>query len=73
MDARIIFQDDHIIVAVKPYGVLSEAHDTQPNLPAMLREQCGCEVYPVHRLDKTTHGVMVFAKTRESAARLSAL
>lgn len=73
MDAHIIFQDDHIVIAIKPYGVLSEAHDTQPNLPAMLREQCGCEVYPVHRLDKTTHGVMVFAKTRESAAKLSAL
>ena len=71
MDARVLFQDPHIIVAVKPYGVLSEAHDSLPNMPALLRDQCGCEVFPVHRLDKTTEGVMLYAKTREAAASLS--
>ena len=71
MDVSIIFEDEHIIVAVKPYGVLSEAHDKQPNLPAMLKAQIGCEVYPVHRLDKTTEGLTVYAKTAPAAAKLS--
>ena len=70
-DARILYQDAHIVVVRKPYGVLSESHNSQPNLPAILREICGCEVYPVHRLDKTTEGLMVYAKTRQAAAQLS--
>ncbi len=70
---NVLFEDAHIIVAEKPYGVLSEAHEKQANLPAMLRDQCGCTVYPVHRLDKTTHGLIVVAKTRDSAAKLSAM
>lgn len=72
-DRRVPFQDEHIVVAVKPYGVLSEAHDSQPNLPAMISEQLGCEIYPVHRLDKTTQGLMLYAKTQKAAAELSAM
>ena len=70
-DAHIVFEDEHIVVVRKPYGVLSEAHESQPNMPAILQRLCGCEVYPVHRLDKTTEGLMVYAKTRPAAAKLS--
>ncbi|MBQ9516269.1 MAG: RluA family pseudouridine synthase [Ruminococcus sp.] len=73
MTVTVLFEDEHLVVAVKPYDVLSEAHAAQPSMPALLKEQCGCEVYPVHRLDKTTEGLMVYAKTRESAAKLSAM
>ncbi len=65
---EILFEDQYIVVAVKPRGVLSEAHDREENMPALL----GGNVYPVHRLDRTVGGVMVYAKTREAAARLSA-
>jgi len=70
-DANIIFEDDCIAVAYKPFGVLSEAHASSPNMQAILRDLCGCEVYPVHRLDKTTEGLMVYAKTKDAAAKLS--
>lgn len=72
MAVRILYQDEHIAVVFKPCGVLSEAHESQPNLPAILRELCGCAVYPVHRLDRTTEGLMVYAKTPAAAAGLSA-
>jgi 23S rRNA pseudouridine1911/1915/1917 synthase len=39
---------------------------------AALAAQLGCEIYPVHRLDKETGGVMVYAKTAQAAAKLSA-
>ncbi len=65
---EILFEDAHIVVAVKPRGVLSEHHASEENMPALL----GGTVYPVHRLDRTVGGVMVYAKTREAAARLSA-
>ena len=71
MDARVLFRDEHIAVVFKPYGMLSEAHDSLPNLPAFLREECGCGACPVHRLDRTTEGLMVYALTPAAAAVLS--
>ena len=72
MDAAILFEDAHLVLAYKPYGLLSEEHDSLPNLPALLREQTGGAVYPVHRLDKTTQGLIVYARTSAAAAGLSA-
>ena len=72
---QILFEDYELVVCVKPRGVASEG-DGDGDMPRLLsryREEKGevGEVYPVHRLDKETAGVMVYAKTREAAARLS--
>ena len=37
----------------------------------MLKEACGGEIYPVHRLDTQTTGLMVYARNQKSAAELS--
>ncbi len=67
MELTILYETDDKVVCIKPQGVESEHQ-----LPALLREQLGCSaVYPVHRLDKETGGVMVFAKTKSAAAELS--
>ena len=72
--ASVLYQDEQIIAAYKPYGVLSEDDEKKPNMPALLKDQTGCgELYTVHRLDRTTQGVMVYAKTKEAAKRLSDL
>lgn len=43
-------------------------------MPSLLRDELGCDaVYPVHRLDRTTQGVMVYALTESAARRLSAM
>ena len=69
----VLFQDESVIVAVKPYGALSEPDEKKPNMPSLLQEQSGCErVFTVHRLDRTTQGVMVYALTQEAARLLSA-
>lgn len=70
----IYYQDEHLAAAYKPYGVLCEENEKSPNMPALLKAELGCdEIYPVHRLDRTTQGVMVYAETKEAAKRLSAL
>lgn len=71
-ELTVYYQDRELVVAFKPYGVLSELDGEKPNMPALLREATGSEVYTVHRLDRTTRGVMVYAKTREAAKRLIA-
>ena len=63
---EILYSDKNIAVIVKPVGLDSE-HD----VPAALAEQLGGEVFPIHRLDQNVGGVMVFARTKQSATALS--
>lgn len=66
----IIYEDDALLVCVKPRGVLSAADASgQPSVASLLAPRT---LYPVHRLDRQTVGLMVFAKTPQAAATLSA-
>ncbi|MDE7161505.1 MAG: RluA family pseudouridine synthase [Anaeroplasmataceae bacterium] len=78
---EIVYEDNHLLVAVKPKGVLSQAdgsnkEDMLTLLKAYLKEkyQKPGNVYLglVHRLDLFTSGIMVFAKTSKAASRLTA-
>ena len=63
---EILYSDNQIIVCVKPVGL-----DSESEFPAALKEQFGGEIFPIHRLDKNVGGVMVYARTKQSAAALS--
>ncbi|MBQ8145827.1 MAG: RluA family pseudouridine synthase [Clostridia bacterium] len=67
----IIYQDEDIVVCEKPYGVSSQKSDKE-NMVDILTEITGTTVYPVHRLDIQTTGLMVYAKNEKSAGALSA-
>ncbi len=68
---EILFSDEHIVVVRKPAGVSSQ--DAPGDcLPRRLAE-AGMPVKPVHRLDRDTAGVMVYARTKEAAGALSAM
>ena len=69
---EILYNDDYIVVCVKPVGVLSQA-DTNGNesMITKLSNLYGCEIYPLHRLDKGISGVMVYAKNKLAASELS--
>jgi len=71
----ILYQDEHIVVIDKPSGLLVhrsmiDKHETRFALQ-MTRDQIGQYVYPVHRLDKPTSGVLVMALSAEIASKLS--
>ena len=77
---KVLYEDNHLIVAIKPAGVLSQSDGS--NAPDMLtilkayikdKYQKPGEVYLglVHRLDRPVSGVMVFARTSKAASRLS--
>jgi len=59
---EILYSDADIIVCVKPVGV-----DSEHEMPQLLSGT----VYTLHRLDKNVGGVMVYARTKQAAARLS--
>ena len=63
---EILYSDREIAVCVKPVGL-----DSEQEVPAALKEQLGGELFPIHRLDKAVGGVMVYARTKQSAAALS--
>lgn len=77
---KILYEDNHIIVAYKPSGVLSQedkSHDidmlTELKKYIKVKYNKPGEVFLglVHRLDRNTSGVMVFARTSKAAQRLS--
>ncbi len=67
---EILEQTPGLVVCIKPVGVRAQG-EAEADLPALLKRQLGCEIYPVHRLDQAVGGVMVFAKTAPAAAKLS--
>ncbi len=68
----ILYQDDAIVVCVKPARVLST--DEPGGMPELVREALGdpkADVRTVHRLDRVVSGLMVLALSEESASKLS--
>lgn len=69
---EVLFQDDYIIVCIKPVGVLSQTDSNGgQSMITLLQEITGGTVYPLHRLDREVGGVMVYAKNKFSASELS--
>lgn len=68
---KILFEDEHIIVCEKEVGMLSEDSSSAESLPNALKVQTGSEIYTLHRLDKPVGGVIMYAKSKKSAAAFS--
>lgn len=68
---RIIYAGRDYVACVKPCGVSSQ--DVPGGMPELLRAELGADAAPltVHRLDRETGGVMVYALTPRAAAELS--
>lgn len=65
---RLFYLDNDVVVCAKPVGVLSESG----GMPELLNSQIGWgETRCVHRLDMAVGGVMVYARSKEAAAKLS--
>ncbi|MEZ5479181.1 MAG: tRNA pseudouridine(65) synthase TruC [Thiolinea sp.] len=70
----ILYQDRWLVAINKPSGLLVhrsliDARETRFAIQ-LTRDQIGQKVYPVHRLDKPTSGVLLFALDRETARQL---
>ncbi len=76
-DLHILYEDAHLVLCVKPVGVLSEDSEQGACMPALLRRHYREQGKPdyiatVHRLDKIVGGVMLFSRRREVTGRLTA-
>ncbi len=79
MKLNVLFEDETMVVAEKPAGVLSQSDRSTElamtdHVKNYLYDKYGkgkAEVFLIHRLDRPVGGVMVFARTKEAAASLS--
>lgn len=70
---ELLFVDDHVAVANKPSGLLVHRGWGDDDDVALfrVRDALGARVHPVHRLDRGTSGVLVFARDAVAAAALA--
>lgn len=80
MEPNIIYEDNHVIVVIKPHNVAVQEDDSKDlDMLTIIKnfikkrdnKQGNVFLGLVHRLDRPTGGVMVFAKTSKAASRLS--
>jgi len=74
MKYEIIFENNFLVAINKPAGLLSipDREGKEISLKQILQEKYG-QIFTVHRLDKATSGVIVFAKDEETHKQLSLL
>ena len=77
---EVLYEDNHIIVVVKPYNVLSQGDSTgDTSIMDMVKDYIKIKYHKpgnvylglVHRLDRPVGGIMVFARSSKAAARLT--
>ncbi|CAM2009340.1 pseudouridine synthase [Acanthopleuribacter pedis] len=74
MKLDVLYRDDHLVAVFKPSALLvhrtAMSRDRRFALQ-LVRNQLGCHVYPVHRLDRATSGLLIFALSSEIAGLIS--
>ena len=72
---EILYQDEYLVAINKPSGLLVhrspiDKHETRFAIQE-LRDQIGKYIYPIHRLDKPTSGVLLFALDKYTASLMA--
>jgi len=75
-ELTILYQDEYLVAVDKPAGLFVHRSYMDKNeiyfALQLVRDQIGQYVYPVHRLDRPTSGVLLFALTKEVAQKMNA-
>jgi tRNA pseudouridine65 synthase len=69
----VLFLDEDFVAVSKPSGLLVHRDEHHPTAPAALqtvRDQLQKHLYPFHRLDRATSGILLFGFSRRAAAAL---
>ena len=77
---NVLYLDNHLLIAVKPAGLLTQPDDTgassfQEELKQWVKERehkpGNVFLHPIHRLDRQTSGLVIFAKSSKALSRLN--
>ncbi len=70
----VLLHDEHYVAVYKPAGMLVHRSRLTPASDIVLqrlRDQLGQRIYPIHRLDRPTAGILIFGLTPEAARQLA--
>lgn len=74
MNINILFEDDYYIIVEKPCHMLTHPYKAETNekinLLFTVRDQIDTYLYPIHRLDRQTSGIVIFGKKPESVREI---
>jgi len=78
-NVEILYSDNHVVVANKPSGMLTQPNETEESLEtylkAWIKEEAKKEgnvfLHVIHRLDKPVSGLVLFARTSKALTRLN--
>ena len=72
IDTLILYEDINFIIINKPRGLLlqQDGDNSHPSLDILVSEYLNKTAMPVHRLDKDTSGICVFAKNSKAAEEM---
>jgi len=70
---EIIYDNDDFLAVNKPANCSFHNQEDQLGVHSLLKKQLNTDIWPVHRLDKLTSGILLFAKSRQAAKRLGQL
>lgn len=79
MEVAIVFEDDYLLCVNKPNNVLvhhaklSRNVADEESLLQLILNQTGLKVYPIHRLDRKTSGIILLAKQKEYVSKFQEL
>jgi 23S rRNA pseudouridine1911/1915/1917 synthase len=75
---KILFEDNHILVVIKSYGISTQDDNTNISLEKLLKNfykkklnKKSIFLHPVHRVDKNVYGLVLFAKSSKALSRLN--
>ena len=75
---RIVYENEYALIIDKPVGISHHSNGEEDGIMKCLRElqasderMYGGDLYSVHRLDRDTSGLLLFAKTKSSASFFS--
>ncbi len=70
---NMVFENSDFIIINKPAGISFHNHSTEVGLFNKTKAALNRPLWPVHRLDKLTSGLLIFAKSQSTAAKLGHL
>lgn len=77
IELKILYSDEHLVAVNKPHGMAVHQSRMHPEDEVFalqtLRDQIGQRVYPAHRLDKKTSGVLLFGLSPEMDSALQSM
>ncbi len=70
-EKNVIYNDENIVILYKPQDMLVVSQGDEPGLDTLAKDLLGYTIYPCHRIDRNTSGIVIFAKNKESEESMS--